>query len=102
MQRNPIISFGAITSKTIEDRITSYAVEIGGCYYHRSVNRLGIRQRWCVFVLFRGLDQRERDWKRLVGHSGKEIVIPASVKWKSDALGCFSEVVNGEVRHTGE
>ena len=74
MQRNPIISFGAITSKTIEDRITSYAVEIGGCYYHRSVNRLGIRQRCCVFVLFRGLDQRERDWRGLVGHSGKDFL----------------------------
>ena len=37
-------------------------------YYHRSVNRRGIRQRCCVF----GLDQRERDWKRLAGHSGKD------------------------------
>ena len=74
MQRNPIISFGAITSKTIEDRITSYAVEIGGCCYHRSVNRQGISQRYLLFGVFRVLDQRARDWRGLVGHSGKDFL----------------------------
>ena len=42
-----------------------------GCYSHRSVNRLGIRQRCCVFVLFRGLE----DWRGLVGHSRKDFLV---------------------------
>ena len=49
-------------------------MENGGHYYHSSVNRRGISQRCLLFGVFRVLDQRARDWRGLVGHSGKDFL----------------------------